>query len=67
MEFKRWYIYAFNSATFIGWTVFQLVKGPTPWALVMDIVLAMFWTFMLVREKKRDNLIESRLRERALR
>jgi hypothetical protein len=67
MEFKLWYIYAFNALTFVGWTIFQLAKGPTPWALVMDICLAILWTTLLVREKKRQDQIDAKTKERALR
>lgn len=67
MQLKMWHAYAFNSVTFIGWSVYQLAQGPVAWALAFDVLMAVFWTVLLVREKKRDDIIESRLRERALR
>lgn len=67
MRLKLWHAYAFNSVTFVGWTAYQLVTGPILWALAFNVLMAVFWMVLLVREKKRDYLIESRLRERALR
>lgn len=64
---KLWHLYAFNALTFVGWTVYQLVHGPQPVSLVLDICLAILWSTLLVREKKRDDKIEARIKKRALR